>query len=130
LQGNFDYVQRSAMLPPDPARQAMVWTQLLMGLGKFPQILAPGPDGKMLDVRKIFNEAVRTMGIRNIDQFYTQAPPMMPGMQPGMGGPPGPGQPGQVPVQVMPDEKVAQGVQRGDYAPIEPRLPGMAGMTP
>jgi hypothetical protein len=128
LQGNFDYQQRSALLPPDPGRQAMIWTQLLMGLGKFPQILAPGPDGRMLDIRKIFNEAVRTMGIRNIDQFYTNAPPPMPGMVPGGPGGPGPG--GQVPVQVMPDDQVAQGIQRGDYAPINPRLPGMPGMTP
>jgi hypothetical protein len=124
LVGNFDYIARSALLPPDPGRQAMIWTQLLMGIGRFPQILAPGPDGKMLDVRKIFNEAVRTMGIRNIDQFYTQAPPPPP-----MGMPPGaPGQP--MPVHVMPDQQVQDGVQRGDLQPLNPRLPGMPGMTP
>ena len=116
LQGNFDYVPRSATLPPDPSRQAMVWVQLMLGLGKFPQIMAPGADGKMLDVRKIFNEIARNMGIRNISQFYTQAPPMM-----------GMGMPG---VQVMPDEQVANGVQRGDLAPIPGRMPGVRGMTP
>ena len=116
LQGNYDYVPRSATLPPDPSRQAMVWVQLMLGLGKFPQIMAPGPDGKMLDVRKIFNEVARNMGIRNIGQFYTQAPQM-----PQMGG---------APMQVMPDEQVANGVQSGDLAPMPGRLPGMPGMTP
>jgi len=116
IQGNFDYIARSAILPADPARQAMVWTQLILGIGKFPQILAPGPDGKMLDIRKIFNETARNMGIRNISQFYTDAPPMPPMQGGGM--------------QVMPDEAVQKGVQRGDLAPIEPRLPGIPGMTP
>jgi hypothetical protein len=116
LQGNYDYVPRSATLPPDPSRQAMVWVQLMLGLGKFPQILQPGPDGKMLDVRKIFNEVARNMGVRNISQFYTQAPQMPP-----MGAPP---------MQVMGDEQVANGVQRGDLAPIPGRMPGIRGMTP
>ena len=116
LQGNYDYIPRSATLPPDPSRQAMVWVQLMLGLGKFPQILQPGMDGKMLDVRKIFNEVARNMGIRNISQFYTQAPQMPP-----MAG---------NPMQVMPDEQVANGVQRGDLAPIPGRLPGVQGMTP
>ena len=117
LQGNFDYIPRSASLPPDPSRQAMVWVQLMLGLGQFPQIMAPGADGKMLDVRKIFNEVARNMGIRNISQFYTQAPQIAPGI-------PGPG------MQVMPDEQVANGVQRGDLTPIPGRLPGVQGMTP
>jgi hypothetical protein len=117
LQGNFDYIARSASLPPDPSRQAMVWVQLMLGLGKFPQIMQPGPDGKALDVRKIFNEVARNMGIRNINQFYTQPQQIPPGM-------PGPG------MQVMPDEQVANGVQRGDLAPIPGRLPGVQGMTP
>ena len=116
LQGNFDYIPRSATLPPDPSRQAMVWVQLMLGIGKFPQILQPGPDGRMLDVRKIFNEIARNMGIRNISQFYSEAP-VMPPM-------------GQNPMQVMPDEQVANGVQKGDLAPIPGRLPGIAGMTP
>lgn len=117
LQGNFDYVCRSAMLPPDPGRQAMVWAQLMLGIGKFPQIMAPGPDGKVLDVRQIFNEAARNLGVRNIEQFYTQAPSMPPA---GMGAPN---------VQVMPDEKVSREAAAGNLMPI-PRLPGMEGMTP
>jgi hypothetical protein len=125
LLGNFDYVPRSALLPPDPGRQAMIWTQLLMGLGKFPMIMQPGPDGKMLDVRKIFDEAVRTMGIRNIEEFYMPAPMMQPGMQPGMPGQPGP----QMPVQVMPDQQVREQAQQGNITPL-PQLPGMPGMTP
>jgi len=116
LQGNYDYIPRSATLPPDPSRQAMVWVQLMLGLGKFPQIMAPGPDGKALDVRKIFNEVARNMGVRNISQFYTQAPQMPP-----MGAPP---------MQVMPDHQIANGVQRGDLAAIPGRLPGVSGMTP
>ena len=117
IRGNFDYIPRSTMLPPDPSRQAMVWTQIMLGLGKFPQLLQPGPDGKVLDVRKIFNETVRNMGIRNIEQFYMQAPPMLPGM-PGMG------------VEVRPDAEVASAAQRGNLAPIAPRMAGTPGMTP
>ncbi len=128
LQGNFDYICRSAMLPPDPGRQAMVWVQLMLGLSKFPQIMAPGPDGKMLDMRRIFNEIARCMGIRNIGEFYTMAP--MPGMMPGMPGMPPGTPPGQMPVQVMPDHEVANGVQRGDLTPVPGRLPGIPGMTP
>ena len=115
IQGNYDYIPRSAILPPDPSRQAMVWVQLMLGLGKFPQITAPGPDGKMLDVRKIFNEVARNMGVRNIGQFYTKAPAMPPM--------------GANPMQVMPDEQVARGVESGNLAPM-PRLPGVRGMTP
>ena len=117
IRGNFDYIPRSTMLPPDPSRQAMVWTQIMLGLGKFPQLLAPGPDGKVLDVRKIFNETVRNMGIRNIEQFYMAAPMLPPGMPLGN-------------VQVRPDGEVADAAQRGNLAPLAPRMPGTPGMTP
>ena len=92
----------------------MVWTQLMLGMGKFPQVTAPGPDGKQLDLRAIFNEVAKNLGVKNIEQFYVQAPPMMPGM------------PGQA--QVMPDEQVQRGVQEGNMIPA--RMPGMPGMTP
>jgi hypothetical protein len=110
LQGNIDYVPRSDILPPDPARTAMVWTQLMLGMGKFPQVMMPGPDGKQLDVRAIFNEVARNLGVKNVDQFYTQGQPMQP------------------PVQVMPDSAIQQGVQQGNMIPAQ--MPGMPGMTP
>lgn len=115
IQGNFNYAVRSDLAGPDPARNAMVWVQLVMGMAKFPQAFAPGPDGKVLDFRAIFNEVARNMGIKNISQFYTQMP-MMPPQN----------------VNVMPDEQVANGVQQGNLVPMgpEPRLPGMPGMTP
>lgn len=116
LQGNFDYVPRSDILPPDPARTAMVWSQLMLGMGKFPQIFAPGPDGKMLDVRAIFNEVAKNLGVKNIEQFYTQ-----PQVQPGM-----PGMPGMP--QIMPDQAVQKGIQSGNMIPA--RMPGMPGITP
>lgn len=117
LQGNFDYIVRSELMGPDPARTAMVWTQLVMGLMKVPQLfMAPGPDGQVLSLHRIFDEVAKNMGVKNIKDFYEQAPPPMPPQN----------------VQVMPDEQVANGVKRGNMVPMgpEPRLPGMPGMTP
>jgi hypothetical protein len=118
LQGNFDYVPRSDILPPDPARTAMVWSQIMLGLGKFPQITAPGPDGKVLDLRAIFNEVAKNLGVKNVEQFYTQAPTP----------PPVPGMPGAPGAQVMPDETIQKGVLEGNMIPA--RMPGIPGMTP
>jgi hypothetical protein len=118
LQGNFDYVPRSDILPPDPARTAMVWSQIMLGLGKFPQITAPGPDGKVLDLRAIFNEVAKNLGVKNVEQFYTQAPTP----------PPVPGMPGAPGAQVMPDEAIQKGVLEGNMIPA--RMPGIPGMTP
>lgn len=110
IQGNFDYVPHSPVSPQDPMRQASMWQNLLATLGAWPQLTAPGPDGKYLDVREIFNEAAKAMGARNIEQFYKQMQ-----MQPQMGmGQPGMGMP---PAQVVPDEQIQQAVQSGNMVP-------------
>jgi hypothetical protein len=113
IQGNFDYVPRSNIMPPDPAKSAIAWSQILFGLGKFPQMWMPGPDGKVLDPRLIFNEIARNMGIKHINQFYRSLSPVE--MMGGMGGP-GMVIPPQGPtdVKVMPDDQVHQEVQKGN----------------
>jgi hypothetical protein len=108
LQGNFDFAPRSNILPPDPAKSAIAWSQILFGLGKFPQVWAPGPDGRVLDPRLIFNEIARNMGIKHVSEFYRQLGPadiMATQM----------GADGQMPnVKVMPDHQVQQEVQKGN----------------
>ncbi|HWO69602.1 MAG TPA: hypothetical protein VNP94_02455, partial [Actinomycetota bacterium] len=96
LAGHFDYVPHSGVLPPDPARFAQTWAQLLEGAAKIPQLLQPGPDGKVLDVRAVFNEAARALGIKDLATFYTAAPPT-----------------------VLPDEALARAVQAGNAVPLE-----------
>jgi hypothetical protein len=90
IAGNFDYLPATAMLPQDPARNAQVWIQLMEAIGKYPMLLAPGPDGKALNFSAIFKEAVTALGIRNLEQFK---------------------------VQVMPNPAVAAGVQAGNLVP-------------
>lgn len=107
IQGNFDYAPRSELLPPDPAKTATAWSQILFGLAKFPQLWAPGPDGKVLDPRLIFNEVARNLGVKHVNQFYRQLPPMMmpPGPPPRM--------------QIMPDERVQKEVQKGNLVGLQ-----------
>lgn len=101
LAGNFDYISSTGALPPDPARQAEIWVRMLEGIAQIaplgiPGFLIPGQDGKVLDVREIFNEAARNGGAKNIERFYKQiAAP-----------------------QVLPDQEVDQGVQDGNIVPI------------
>lgn len=95
LAGDFDYIPVSAMQNSDPAKNAGVWMQLLQALAKFPQLAAPTPDGKKLDVNAVFNEAMRTMGIRNMNSFYINA---------------------AVP---MPNQQVQQAVQQGNMVPMQ-----------
>jgi hypothetical protein len=96
IQGNFDYVPNSGILPADPARQAELWIRMLEIASGIPAVSEPGPDGKMLDLRQVFNEAVRAAGIKNVDSFYVQAPP-----------------------QIMPDQQLQAGVQAGNIVPLE-----------
>jgi len=101
LQGNFDYSPRSEVLPPDPAKAAMAWTQFMLAISKAPQVfLAPGPDGKRLDPRTIINEMARALGIKNVSQLYVQDNMPVP------------------PVRVVPDEEVEKQVQRGNMVPV------------
>lgn len=91
ITGQFDYIPTSGIVPEDPARQAMVWANLI-GMGsQNPMLMQPGPDGRMLDFRELFNEAARRSGIRNIDQFY---------------------------FTVQPQEQIQQGAQAGNMVPM------------
>ena len=99
LQGKYDYMPISGIIPPDPARFADIWIQILQGALQAPQLMQPGPDGKVLDFRKIFEEAATAMGARNIEEFYMQVAPEAP--------------------QVMPDEGLAQEVQAGNMIPAQ-----------
>lgn len=94
LQGNFDYTAHTTMMPADPARDAAIWSTIYQTAASNPALLQPGPDGKALDVREIFNEMVRRMGVRNIQDFY-------------------------IDVRVVPDQQFEQGVQAGNYVPVE-----------
>lgn len=117
VQGSFDYVPHSAITSGDPARLAQTWQQILQTVGAFPQVTMPGPDGMKLDIREVFNETVRNMGVRDIDSYYIMDPmwqQMMmqqQAMAAGAQGQPGAG------VQVVPDQQFNQQVDAGNYTP-------------
>lgn len=114
VQGDFDYVSMSGVLPADPSRNAETWGRVFQTLLTVPQIQTRA-DGARIDIYAVFDQMVQAMGIRDLDRFYTVAPPMMPGMVPGMMQAAMPGAP---PVQVMPDEQVQQQVQAGNMVPM------------
>ena len=93
IQGDFKYKPITGILPEDPARSAANWSNLLASAGQIPQLQQPGPDGRMLDFRGIFNAIAEKSGIPNIDDYYME-------------------------VQVMPDEQVEQQAQAGNLAPV------------
>jgi hypothetical protein len=103
IQGDFDYIPHTGVIPPDPARNAQVWAQIMQAVGQMgPVLLQPGQDGKMIDLREIFKETAHCLGVKNIESFFIPAPP--------------PQQPG-VQTQVMPDHQVQQGVKAGNIVP-------------
>jgi hypothetical protein len=93
IQGEFKYKPITGILPDDPSRSAANWSNLMAAAGQLPQLQQPGPDGKMLDFRMIFNAIAEKSGIPNIDDYYMD-------------------------VQVAPDEQVAQQAQAGNLVPI------------
>jgi hypothetical protein len=98
LQGEFDYEKVTGIVPEDPSRSATTWTNLLAAAGQIPQLQQPGPDGRILDFRQIFDTIAEKLGVPNIDQYYMQ-------------------------VAVQPDEQVATQVQAGNYVPVQGALP-------
>lgn len=102
VQGDFDYIPNSGVMPADPSRNAETWTRVLQMVLTTPALQQPKPGSNQIpDVWAIFDETVRAMGIRDLDTLYTEAPPPMP-----------------MPVQVMPDEQVAQQAQAGNIVPM------------
>jgi hypothetical protein len=105
LQGDFDYKVISGILPEDSARSPMTFINLLQTGGQIPQLQQPGPDGRQLDFRRIFEEIARRSGVENIDQFYMD-------------------------VQVVPDEQAMMGAQAGNLVPVDGSLPQGQNMLP
>jgi hypothetical protein len=93
IQGDFDYKKVTGILPEDPARSATTWTNLMAAAGQLPQLQEPGPDGRVLDFRRVFDTIAEKMGVSNIDSYYMD-------------------------VQVMPDEQVNNQLQAGNLAPM------------
>jgi hypothetical protein len=118
--GSYDYVPHTATSAPDPARSAAVWGGLMQMLAQAAQVLlAPDPaTGRRINPHAVFNEMLRSQGVRYFDQFYMAPPPPQqapPGMGPG--GPAGPGGPGRPPVRVLPDDQVEELARQGNLAP-------------
>jgi hypothetical protein len=70
IQGDFDYKKVTGILPEDPARSATTWTNLMAAAGQLPQLQEPGPDGRVLDFRRVFDTIAEKMGVSNIDSYY------------------------------------------------------------
>lgn len=100
LSGNYDYVPLSGILPPDPVRMSRTWAQILETVSRVvPMLLqgpVPPPDGKIPDVNAILRETIRTLGVKNVDDYYVPIQP-----------------------QVMPDQQVEQQVQAGNMIPLQ-----------
>jgi hypothetical protein len=94
IMGNVDYVTNTGTIPPDPARFSQAWTQVLMAAGKTPQLHTPDEEGTVLDIREVFNDVVRTLGIDDIKHYYKKV--------------------GIPPVRVMPDEQIQREAQKGN----------------
>ncbi len=105
IQGNFDYVPISGTTPPDPVRQARTWSQVLETLTRLQGVMQPTEDGKIPDINKVAMELFKSMGVKNIGEFFTTPPPPPP--------------------EVMPDEAVEQGVQDGNMIPMDPSQQAM-----
>ena len=93
IQGEFKYVPITGIVPEDPSRSAATWSNMLAAAGQIPQLQQPGPDGRQLDFRRVFNTIAEQMGVTSIDDYYMD-------------------------VQVMPDEQVAQQAQAGNMVPM------------
>jgi hypothetical protein len=110
LYGSFDYIPLTINTGIDPSKQPETWQRVLELFSTVPALQQPTEDNRQPDVHRVFEELIRTVGVKNIDDFYKPVPPAAPpGMPPGMP----PGAPPQV--QVVPDEQYAQGVQAGNY---------------
>lgn len=97
LSGNYDYVPLSAIQPPDPIRMSRTWAQILETVSRLVPMLMQGPpppDGMIPNVNAILKETIRTMGAKNVDDYYT-------------------------PIQVQPDQQVEQQVQAGNMVPLQ-----------
>lgn len=112
IQGNFDYVPHSAIGPGDPRRAAMTWMNIIQSYGAYPILAQPDERGRIPDVPRMFKEAVRNMGVRDLDTFYKLPPPPM--LPPGY--------------QVAPDDQAVAAAQAGNAVPIDETGYGQGGV--
>jgi hypothetical protein len=110
LYGQYDYIPRTPSMITDPARSNALWGSLLQVLGSAPQLLEPDPStGKQIDAHAVFNEFIKSAGVNYFDDFYRDAPPMLP--ENGVG--------------VMDDESVQRGVDDGSLVPMGQGVPSV-----
>jgi hypothetical protein len=100
IQGMYDYQPITGIMPEDPARSVQAWTNIMSAASQNPALAQPGPDGRMLDFRKIFDEIARKMGISNIDHYYMN-------------------------INVVPDQQAMNQEQAGNYLPIQAPPPAL-----
>lgn len=77
IAGFFDFVPVDGVLPVDRMAQANLWKEILMNVGRVPQI------AMQYDLGRIFAWMATVAGLKNINQFKVQVLP------PGAGQPPG-----------------------------------------
>lgn len=91
LQGLFDFPIDDGRLPMRPEENAEIWMRMLETVGKIP------PLQQQIEVFAIFREFVRSMGVKNIDDFRIKA-------------------------NVVPDEQIERMEQSGDIVDIRQLL--------
>lgn len=108
LQGNVDYLVIDGTLPLEPTRNAQTWIDMLMTLNQ---------TGLIMEYKagKIAEEAIRAMGVSDVDQFKISPEEMAQG--------PTPSQQMAMAEQergnsVQPAENVAKQVQKGNLIPM------------
>jgi hypothetical protein len=106
ILGNFDYIANTGSMPPDPTRFADTWMTMLMVIPKIPQLFQPDAQGRVLDIRKMVNEAAKALGVKNIKDFYMTVM--------------------AAPVQVLPDEQIQKEAQAGNIIPAPAELDPLA----
>lgn len=114
ISGKYDYIPHSALGAADPRRAAETWLGILRAYGEFPPLSQPDDQGRIPDYQKMFGEAVRGMGVRDLDSFYRLPPPPQ--------SPPG------TQIVVVPDQIAQEMAQAGNAIPYQP--PWAAGMAP
>lgn len=110
LQGEVDYMVVDGTLPVEPARSPETWMNIL-------QIASQAGLAMELDMKQMALEAIRAMGVSDIDQFRISPQQMAQG--------PTPSQQLQIMekmrgASVMPEEQVQREAERGNLVPFRP----------
>lgn len=96
ILGEFFFPIHDGSMPLDPVRMSETWERIMGGMSKIPPLMA------QYDIGKVFERAVKTLGVRNMEDFKLRP-------------------------QVMPDQQVMQNVQRGNLVPAGVGGPAGAG---